>query len=603
MMEARRFYLAGIALVASAVIASAIPAPKTKFVYTQPDGSKIELLRRGDEFYHWTEDTSGRIMVLSEDGYYCPGSEAEVHGASIRQRALRKRQMASEIRMRTNPDLLVGERHILVVLVNYKDKSFSLTNPGERFTALLNEEGYSADGGTGSVRDFYIDNSGGKFRPVFDVYGPVTLPENMAYYGGNDSQGYDKLPERALYDACVLLDDEIDFTDFDSDGDGMVDMVLFYYAGYNEAEGGSANTIWPHQWSLTYSSDQEVRYNQFDGVRVGNYFCTSEYKGASGSRMCGIGTTCHEFAHSLGLPDFYDTDYETNGYAGGLYSFSTMCGGPYNNESRTPPYFNAEERIMLGWMDKDRMRLLSENGTYSIKGIENNDACYSTTSTEGDYFVYEYRSGEGWDKYLPVGMVVYHVDKSKQHKISVPGTQGVTAYNLWNYWDSYNYINGYGKHPCFYVVPAADPTNLNFRYSEEYIVFPGQRNVETYAPLGWDELESNTKLSFIKLEDNSAVFNLITGLNGFFESEISQLGFTTIQDKKLGTYTKGDSFNLILDVPEGLEPIYVGWKYDSTSVSSSSILLVTPGRHTITAAVTYDDNSKETIELEILVTE
>ena len=166
MMEARRFYLAGIALVASAVIASAIPAPKTKFVYTQPDGSKIELLRRGDEFYHWTEDTSGRIMVLSEDGYYRPGSEAEVHGASIRQRALRKRQMASEIRMRTNPDLLVGERHILVVLVNYKDKSFSLTNPGERFTALLNEEGYSADGGTGSVRDFYIDNSGGKFHPT-----------------------------------------------------------------------------------------------------------------------------------------------------------------------------------------------------------------------------------------------------------------------------------------------------------------------------------------------------------------------------------------------------------------------------------------------------
>jgi Immune inhibitor A peptidase M6. len=115
--------------------------------------------------------------------------------------------------------------------------------------------------------------------------------------------------------------------------------------------------------------------------------------------MCGIGTTTHEFGHSLGLPDFYDTDYATNGEAGGLYDFSTMDGGPYNNNGRTPPYFNAEELMMLGWMDG--LTEISSQGTLSIVPIQNRVAYKVPTSTPGEYFVLECRAASGWDASLP----------------------------------------------------------------------------------------------------------------------------------------------------------------------------------------------------------
>ena len=336
------------------------------------------------------------------------------------------------------------------------------------------------------------------------MYGPYVLSNNRSRYVNNAAS--------ALLEACKGLNSGIDFSRYDSNGDGKVDMTLMYYAGHNQAESGDATTIWPHQ-SYVQSG------TALDGKYLDRYFCTSELKG-TGSQMCGIGTTVHEFAHSLGLPDFYDTDYEENGQAGGLYSFSAMCEGSYLNNGRTPPYFNSEERILLGWMEGQTE--ISQQGSLTIGPIQEGVAYRTPTSVDGEYFVYECRSKTGWDRYIPnVGLLVYHVDKSTAHRV---GNQ--TAYTHWARWEWYNKINAYLEHPCFYLVPAADQGNLQFAYryfyndedgnpvygfdSAQYpkIPFPGTKKVKTYLPVDWDGVNSDFRFTNIAYSNNAVTMTV-----------------------------------------------------------------------------------------------
>ena len=408
---------------------------------------------------------------------------------------------------RTHNDnvLTHGTRHIPVFLVQFKDLSFTVENPAEAFAALLNERGYSADGGTGSVQDFYYDNSKGHFTPVFDVFGPVTLSRNMAYY--------DSRAGEALIEAAKQLDESVDFSIYDADNDGYVDMSLFYYAGYNEAEGGPTDSIWPHQG---YVSSEDT----LDGLHLGTYFCTSELKGSEGSNMCGIGTTCHEFGHSLGLPDFYDTDYEANGQCTALSAFSTMCSGSYNNKGRTPPYFNAEERLCLGWMMDDDIPEIPE-GELSFGSVKDDIAYRSASSAEGEYFLYECRDGSGWDAYIPKGLLVYHVDKSPLHYVG-----GLTARQQWTDWQYHNTINAYGSHPCFYVVPAASQKSLNYSGSLSDFVFPGNHRVTTYSPVDWSGEETGLSLSGIAYSQGDATVSF----SAVYSTEKIIKGYVSSQD-------------------------------------------------------------------------
>ncbi|MBR6886101.1 MAG: M6 family metalloprotease domain-containing protein [Bacteroidales bacterium] len=477
------------ALILTASWAHAVPANPKPFKYTQPDGSVITLTLHGDEYYHWTTDSNGRIVEKGADGFYRPAS----HDFQARRRGIQRRRSDWSKRA-VSPILTTGERHIPVVLVEFSNLSFTISSPKAKFNAMLNLAGYSANGGTGSVKDYYVDNSNGAFTPVFDVFDPVTLSDTYEHYGKvGDERGQD-ISGEALLEALALLDSKVDFSKYDADKDGYIDMILMYYAGHNEAEGGGEYTIWPHQGYVSATS-------RLDGLYPSRYFCTSELKGSEGSDMCGIGTTCHEFAHSLGLPDFYDTDYEENGTNHALYVFSLMSSGSYLNSGCTPPYLNAEERIMLGWMDSDAMPEVPA-GSVSISSVKDNVAYKSLTSTEGEYFVYEYRQKTGWDNYLPSGMLIYHVDKSKTRSVG-----GSMPFTLWEYWDYTNIINAYGEHPCFYVVAAKDPSNLN--YQCEYIndfVFPGTGSVTSYTPIDWDGEDTGLNISNIRNSNSRITF-------------------------------------------------------------------------------------------------
>ena len=498
--------LAALALLLS-LTALAGPAKPGRIDYIQPDGSVIAIYLHGDEFYHWATDESGTVLMQDENGYWKTSNFNRSTLSALQEEAAARRAEANETRReyaQSAASTNFGSPKIPVILVGFSGNGEQFSKTNAQFSAMLNSAGYSDNNAIGSVLDYFNENSLGQFTPQFEVLGPVTLDNNKSYYGGNNSAGNDKLPELALVHAAKKLDSTVDFSRYDNDGDGTVDFVLFYFAGYDEAQGGNANCIWSHAWYLSSSSNVTTTDRTFDKVKLNRYFCTSELKGSSGSTMCSIGTTCHEFAHTLGLPDFYDADYSTNGSAANMYDFDLMASGPYNANSTTPPYMTAEEAYEVGWLAS--IPELTSTGSVTLQGVNypgatSYSAYMTRTAVSGEYFVYECRRGERWDAPLPTGMMVYHVDKSSNR---VSGS--VTASSTW----SSNSVNNYSSHPCCYVVPAANPTSTSvYSGSASNFFFPGGRSVRSYSPTAWSGSTIGFQLTNITYSNKVVTFDLV----------------------------------------------------------------------------------------------
>ena len=478
-----------------AFAANAVPAYDKDIKYRQSDGSVITIRLHGDEFYHYIT-SNGKVVALGDDGMFHPASKPVFDAQEImRRRSILMQDRKSSGLMKTNDtfSLSLGELHFLVLLIEFSDLKFTVPDAKEAFSAMLNEPGYSTNGGTGSAADFYKDNSNNRFRPIFDVYGPVTVSGAYADYGANDSSGYDIAPDKLLLEACKKLDPDVDFSIYDNDNNGILDNIFYYYAGYNEAEGAGANTIWPHA-SAAYEPGLKL-----DGVIPYSYACTSEYRGRNGESMAGIGTFCHEFGHVLGLPDYYDVDYEENGTSNNLYTFSLMASGSYNNNGRTPPYLCSVSRWLLGWIDD--LKLTTAAGQYTLKPVQNDDCLSTPTSMDGEFFIYEVRTGEGWDSAVrlnssqkPIeGLLIYHVDMSENI------IDGKTAASLWEK----NELNNYQLHPCYYIV---SPKNGYSDYND--FMWPGTTGTTSFESKEWSGARTGYQLSDITYADRKATFTL-----------------------------------------------------------------------------------------------
>ena len=446
---------------------------------------------------------------------------------------------------------------------------------------------------------------------MFDVVGPYKVSNTAKYYAGSDGTEF---AEIAFYEACQQANSDVDFSDYDLDDDGIVDMVFFYYAGYNQAE-GAANTIWPHQYSFQWTDYSDV---EFDGKKLGSYACTSELNGTSETNMCGIGTACHEFGHAMGLPDFYDADYEDNGQSAGMFFFSTMDSGSYNNDGRTPPFFTIEERIMLGWINEaDAFLTFDASGSYTIPSVDNNVAYKTPTDKDGEYFVYECRGNNGWDAGLDShGLVVTHVDKSSRTINIIDGNSvSQTAYSLWSEWESYNAINENGTHPCCYVIPAADQSDLlyghiyysGFGYyfdlnKADDLPFPtgsGSSLINSYTAKSWNGVDSDIVLSNISYSNNQVTL--------YASVPSSTLNYNVIANPGGGVYTAGSSFNLELVQSEAQPVSSVAWYLDdepvggpvSPSAAPVPSVTLTAGTHLIEAHLTLVNGQTKILELTI----
>lgn len=467
--------------------ASAVPAKPGKIQYELPNGEIIDVLMHGDENGYFYTTLDGYVLTRGTDGYFrymiSEGSqvkESAVLAANVEKRstdekafiktlnkaatlsALENQHKKSGMRSKTKPTIepksttfpTTGVQKGLAILVEFSNKSFTLTNPRQQFYDQLNKRGYNDSGATGSVKDYFVDSSNGLFVPDFDVFGPVKLSHPYSYYGEDTKSMIDEKAFEMVIEACTLLDDQIDFTQYDRDHDGLIDNVYIFYAGYGQADGGSAETVWPHSWDVIDAG----RTFYYDGVRLGHYACSSELRDGRGSTISGIGVFCHEFSHVLGLPDLYAVSYNSSFTPG---AWSLMDSGSYNNDSWTPPYMSGYERYALGWVEP---KVLEEPANVTLKHITESKGFYDVymikTDKNDEYFIFENRQLNGWDTYLPGhGMLAWHIDYNE------------------TIWDG-NVVNNTPSHQ---YVDIEEADNDPSYYSIPGDVFPGTSNVTSFT--------------------------------------------------------------------------------------------------------------------------
>lgn len=439
----RKILLTALATLLVAGQMMAVPARRKPFTVRQADGSALTLRLEGDECFHYYTTADGLPVRRGADGgyYYATigadgrlcasqqlaheaGARTAGETAFVQARALSRQAMGEAARKARAPRNaarkaraavrqkgaaqrgVTGQRKGLVILANFADRKFAAGSTKQEFNNMLNQEGYSKNGNSGSVRDYFKAQSYGRFTLDFDVVGPITLSHDMAYYGGNDAYGNDLRPGEMAAEACKAADALVDFSDYDWDGDGIVEQVYVIYAGYGEASGADEETIWPHEWQL--SSSDYGRTLTLDGVRIDTYACGSELYGTEGTDIDGIGTMCHEFSHCLGLPDLYDT---AGGGNFGMDSWSLMDYGCYNGDGYAPCGYTSYERWQSGWLEP--VELSAGCKIEGMKALTDAPEAYViyNDANRNEYYLLENRQLRGSDaEGYGHGLLVLHVD-------------------------------------------------------------------------------------------------------------------------------------------------------------------------------------------------
>lgn len=389
------------------------------------DGTEVRAQLVGDEFGACWRGVDGKNYVKSGDSFVILNSEIAKRSNARKEMALKSRakRLKANVTRRAagNRSALTGDKKGLIILVNFKNTKFQTSDAETQalYNNVANTQGYSDDNGfSGSVADYFKDQSRGVFNLTFDVVGPVTVSRNAAYYGENDAQTkQDKRPAEMVIEAVNLAKSKVNnWQQYDWDNDGEVDQVMIIYAGEGEASGGAEATIWPHEYSLAaakYYGEGTGPVTVDNNLKVNTYAVANEGMveqslfGESFTYM-GIGTICHEFSHCLGLMDMYDTAYGGNF---GMDAWSLMDQGSYNNNGFTPANYTSFEKQQIGWITPKE--LTTATTVTALQALADADDFYRITNkgNENEYYLLENRQQKGWDQYVPSsGLLVLHVD-------------------------------------------------------------------------------------------------------------------------------------------------------------------------------------------------
>ena len=420
------------------VQAFAIPAHRGQAKVPQPDGTLLTIELVGDEFYHFNVTADGYTLVQTEDGAYV---YAERDGMSLKasnvlahdagRRGAIEQAFLQGIDKRMVDENEVGHAHVqrvkrnvdlsnfdfenfrgLVILIDFTDRTFAAENPKEFYTEMFSTPDLTnyvdpvtgrTVNCTGSVRDYFSDQSNGVFAPPFDVYGP--------YHSSRTSLQCQRYSASIFRTALQDANADVDFTRYDNNGDGRLDMVYFLVAGYSSSySGNNSGYLWPH------ASNLSGYYISYDGIWMDRYASSTELYGWESSPSSvvveAIGTISHEFSHVLGLPDFYDTDYsQSGGESHNPGQWDVMAGGADHNYGRTPAGYSFYERYALGWA---RPKTITGPGNYTLEAVNTSREGYILrTPVANEFFAIENRQKTGWDTYLPGhGMLVTRVDST-----------------------------------------------------------------------------------------------------------------------------------------------------------------------------------------------
>ena len=414
----------------------AVPAYPQKIRTTVEDGF-VYIYLCGDEKLKYAHTEEGYTILKENNTWYyaCINSKGEVQISNHKLRQTKSKETEEFLKnlpkeltplpyininrvnnvnnttiSRTGNGCVIGERHFLVILMQFTDKHF--TKSREDFNALFNQRNYNEDNALGSVHDFYFKNSYQKLNLQSDIIGPFTTKYNMAYYGGNTSiSGNDRMPEKMFEEAIEEAAKYIDFSKYDNNDDGYIDGVHIIYAGYGEEAGASSDAIWAHEMQMNPKIVQ--------GLYIDRYSCSPELRDRSGGNISRIGVICHEIGHSLGAADYYDTNYNTDGQYEGTGKWDIMAQGSWNNDGISPADFNPYVKAYdFGWVNVTRL----SNGNNTIIPTHYSDTIYRIdTPVKDEFFLLENKSAY---EYLPgEGLLIYHINsdienKAKNNKIN-----------------------------------------------------------------------------------------------------------------------------------------------------------------------------------------
>jgi M6 family metalloprotease-like protein len=394
----KKSFLFAMAVLSVAVVL-AVPAKPTPIEVKQPDGTTITVIAKGDERIHWAETPDGYSLLRNAEGIYeyaivnesgdmiASGIKAMNGGMksapSVKKHLRFSTQQKEAMFAKWQTPSRGTHKGIVkkikeakggtvnfrapVIMVNFTNRVCTFHK--DSIDKILNTRGLTDSPNTGSVADYLSDNSRGTFQFNADVFGPYTLANNVAYYGGNVG-GNDKNPEAMIVEAVNLAKaDGCDFSQYDNDGDGYVDAVHVVFAGRGEEESNEADGVWSHQWYIR--QDMTV-----DGKKIYTYSCSPERMGTS-NKLNAIGIIVHEMGgHAMfDLPDFYDADYTGSGsdeaVTPGVYDVMDM--GSWNNDGYTPPMHNPWSRMFIGWLER---KLLTESCSVDMLPAMDATKCY-----------------------------------------------------------------------------------------------------------------------------------------------------------------------------------------------------------------------------------
>ena len=533
----------------------------------QADGSVITVILRGDEHINWYTTLDGVLLVQGADNNYYIGKVEKsgnliatkqlAHEALTRSQAERNliakqdkekffayvNKIAEESENAYDNSPLTrgpivdsgyggvpyfphtGSPKALVILAEFQDVPFTIQDTKRIFTNYLTNEGHFSDTRYGQnlnnkgVRGYFKDCSYGQFTPVFDVIGPVKLPKPQAVYG----EGIHDRMDLLLPDVCEAVDDSVNFADYDANNDGMVDLVYVIYAGYSANYSGNKETdIWPKSSIVNIS-------NTYDGKSIHRYGVSNELAGDENKtkgkeKINGIGLFCHEFSHTLGLPDIYA--YRTpaeNQDNQGMEFWDIMDGGTEVRNGRVPASYLAWEREVMGWMKIDELK--NDSSIEKLKSIDNGGKAYKIVNpnNSNEYIVLQsIQKGpwyQGWtkDNYAK-GLLAY--------RVSYP-------FNKVNVFDFPNNVKGKPR-----VIPIpADGKILAAKNATSYLEYVNQHNGDLYP------------------------YNRIDYISGFkmFDGSILEKSIVNIKEND-----GGDSNNNYVNfefknglVPTGIQPLSI----------------------------------------------
>jgi M6 family metalloprotease-like protein len=309
-----------------------------------------------------------------------------------------------------------GRLKTLVLLARFQDHVDRPLPSRDEINLLWNAaEGEAPDYllPTGSISDYLRRNSYGNLQLEADVMDWALTDNTELYYSFNVS-GLTRDFASAMYPLLRVLDAlGTDFSQYDVDGDGVLDSVVMLHSGFPAEVGGidcynsrpDENRIWSH--SVTSFANQWI---SFDGkYTLGAYMISAAMRGTCGSSLARIGVMTHEFIHTWGIPDLYDTSVDAVGK--GIGTFDIMSN-PYGLDGAQiyPNNMGPWTKMQSGWLNPIE---ITQDGQYFIEASALNPSVFVIHKKfpDDEYILIENRIAEGWDALLwGGGLLIWHID-------------------------------------------------------------------------------------------------------------------------------------------------------------------------------------------------